>query len=573
MALIKFSEITFNGIRDEINRYLREEHNKAGILFSPASPYGHILTVIENLYQLSILYLKNSITHFDMSDPNANNPRIIRNAALYAGHIPGRAISSTGTLKLTFKTDSDLDDISGRRITIFDRSSLKNNTNGLDYSVNLGTERRTFKITPNSSFFLPVIQGKWKRKTFTANGSELFSIHVSEKGNKDVENFNVEVLVNGEVWMNRNHLYEMIPNEEACVVRTGFEGGIDIIFGNSGFGKIPDIGAIIEVNYLVSDGSDGNIFRRTRNDWKIVDTIIDGNGNSVDVEDLFNIDIYTDINFGADSESIQFTKNILPFVSNNFVLGLPQQYAYEIKKLGVFTHVNAYEKNNTIYIVATPDIRLFKNQNADYFNVDIKAFELDRYEKSKIDKYLKTAGNIQLTRRYRIDSPKLSYYVANVHVMKYSDATDDSVDAQIIDKISEYFLNMTRIKRIPKLDIIRELSSITDIHSIDIEFICKKDEDYHIDKLNRLEEKQKKYDGQLVSKPTVSKEDYDPSETFGLDPILGDILFEDDELPIIRGSFYDRNGVYYSEDMDGAQMKSINIFHKGKVDSRERPNT
>jgi hypothetical protein len=36
-----------------------------------------------------------------------------------------------------------------------------------------------------------------------------------------------------------------------------------------------------------------------------------------------------------------FTKNILPIASNNFVLGLPQQYAYEIKKLGVFSHVNA----------------------------------------------------------------------------------------------------------------------------------------------------------------------------------------------------------------------------------------
>ena len=63
-------------------------------------------------------------------------------------------------------------------------------------------------------------------------------------------------------------------------------------------------------------------------------------------------------------------KNILPIASNNFVLGLPQQYAYEIKKLGVFSHVNAYEKTGTIFIVATPNINLFKNQSSDYFTID-----------------------------------------------------------------------------------------------------------------------------------------------------------------------------------------------------------
>jgi hypothetical protein len=52
----------------------------------------------------------------------------------------------------------------------------------------------------------------------------------------------------------------------------------------------------------------------------------------------------------------------------------------------------------------------------------------------------------------------------------YTDSTDDSVNAQILDKISEYFLNLSRIDRIPKLDIIRELSTISDIHSVDVQF-------------------------------------------------------------------------------------------------------
>ena len=59
------------------------------------------------------------------------------------------------------------------------------------------------------------------------------------------------------------------------------------------------------------------------------------------------------------------------------------------------------------------------DKNADYFSVDVNAFTLDNYEKSKIDKYLRSNGNIQLTRKYSITSPDLSYYVMNIFVIKY----------------------------------------------------------------------------------------------------------------------------------------------------------
>ncbi len=571
---MKFVEITYQNIKFEIEKFLKIEHNKAGILFSPASPYGQILTVLENLHQLSFLYLKNSVSQFDLSDPNSLNERVIRNAAIFAGHIPGRGISSTGTLKLTLKTNIDLDkEIPGGRVTFFNRTSLKNKTNSLEYSINIGGDKVTHKISPNFQFFLPLIQGKWGRTTFTGTGEMLQTFQVALTGQKDVENFNVEVLVNGSFWSIKKHIYELLPDEQSCIVRTGFNGGIDIIFGNNGFGSIPPIGAIIEVNYIITDGSFGNIFRRTPNDWTFITDAIDGFGNTLDASKVFNIEIYTDINFGADKESLQFTKNILPIASNNFVLGLPQQYAYEIKKLGVFSHVNAYEKFGTIFIVATPNIKLFKNQNADYFTIDIRAFELDDYEKSKIDKYLRTGGNIQLTRKYKISSPVLSYYIINVFIMTYSDASDDSVNAQILDKISEYFLNFSRIDRVPKVDIIKEIASITDIHSVDIQFICKNNEDYHrANKLN-AENKQNKYASKFNTDISTPKVDptYNQNQTNGLDPVLGDIIFESSDIPVIRGGWYDRNNVYYSDNIDDRGLKSVNIIKKGTIDAKNKP--
>jgi len=572
--MANFIEVTFSNIKTEIEYFLKKEHNKGTILYSPASPYGQVLSVLENLHQLSILYLKNAINQFDLGDNNSFNERIIRNAAIFAGHNPGRGISATGTLKFTLKTNIDLDkEVPGGRIQILNRTKIKNTTNSLSYSMNLGVERVSHKITPNYQFFVPIIQGEWVSSSRTSDGEQLLTFNFTESAGKDVDNFNVEVLVNGEYWSIKKHIWEMIPEEKACVVRTGFNGGIDVVFGNGGFGMIPEIASRITINYLKTDGNNGNIYRRTRNDWKFLEDAFDGNGDTIDLTKVFDIDIYTDINFGADKEDLMFTKNILPIVSNNFVLGLPQQYAYEIKKLGVFSHVNAYEKSGTIFIVATPNIKLFKSSDSDYFTVDINAFSLDAYEISKIDKYLKTGGNLQLTRKYRIKSPDLSYYIMNVYVMSYSDATDDSVNSQILAAVSDYFLNLSRIDRIPKLDIIRVLSNLRDIHSVDIQFVSKKNEDYHKQAATDAQNKLNKYNSSYQNDISISSmnPDYSYNDVKGLDPVLGDIIFEPNEIPIIRGGWFDRNGIYYSDNIDGNGLKSVNIIKKGTIDAKNRP--
>lgn len=541
---MKFNNIVFSGIKADIERYLNRTHNKSGMTYSPASPFGQLLYVIEQMYEKSILYLKTSIDKLDIVNTNSNNPVVIKNTAILNGHIPTRAISSSGVLKLTVKSNSD---IPFNRITILNKSTIKNKTNSLFYSINLGADRLTYNITPNYTFFLPIIQGQWKEYVTTGTGENLFSFNVRTNTRKEIENFNVEVLVNGEYYEIKKRLYDLLPNEKSCIVRTGINGGIDICFGNGSFGIVPDITSNITVRYLETDGSRGNIYRRTRNDFDIISDIFSESGETIDLLSVFDVDIYTDINFGADSESISFTKEMIPISSNNYVLALPQQYAYEIKKLGVFSHVNAYENNGSIFIVATPNINIFKNQSSDYFNIDLNAFYLDDYEKSKINKYLKSGGNIQLTKKYKIVNPELSFYAVNIFVMTYNDTTDDSVKSQIQSVISDYFLSLNRLDRIPKSDIIRIISNINDVHSVDIQFISKKNEDTI--KQNRL----------------FNNSNNTYTNNNGLDDTLGDIVFEPNEVPVLRGGWYDRNDMFYSDDINGNSLKAMNVIFKGKI--------
>ncbi len=535
-----FSSISFSGLKVEIEAYLKAEYNKASMLFSPASPYGQILSVVENLHQLSVLYLKNTINSFDLGLANNTNERVIKNTAILAGHIPFRAISASGTLQFELNSDGE-EALRNKTISIPNKLTIKNNTNSLFYSTDLGADKLDYKFPQNRVFTIPIIQGKWETQTFTGTGDALQTFVLDDKGDKEIENFRVDVRVNGQFWTIKKHLYDMIPGENACVVRTGFNNGVDVIFGNGGFGAIPPLASQIRVRYLATNGAVGNIYRRDEDDWKIVDDVFDSSGDTVTVEKFFKIRILTDINFGNDREDYMFTKALLPISSNNFVLALPQQYAYELKKLGVFTYVNATEKNGTIFIYLVPDITLFKRSNEDYFNIPIKnttagsvtttsAFELDSYERSKIVNYLKSSGVIQLTKKFIVKSPKLAFYRMRVDLIIYDDATDDSVRRQVRNVVSEYMLSFNKMDRIPRSDMIKSISNLKDVHSVDVKFGSKKEEDYH--------------------SSSKQSPNYDASARPGIDPNQGDIIFESDEIPVIRGGWNDRNGTLVDDNPD-----------------------
>jgi hypothetical protein len=582
--MANFSAITFSRLKQQIEDYLQSEHNKATVLFSNSSPYGQILSVVSSLHELSILYLKNTINQFDLGLANSNNEQVIKNAAILAGHIPTRAISATGTLRLSVKGGVDLEKELPSGVVIFpNRLLMKNNTNALFYSSNVGKDKLELNARVTKQFFIPIIQGEFKSQTFTGTGEAMQTFEILDQGDTLVENFNVIVRVNGQPWEIKKHLYDLLPDEQSCVVRTGFNGGISIIFGNGGFGAIPPLSSTIGCSFLNTNGSRGNIYRRDINDFKIIDQMFDINGNDIDIENVFDIEIYNDINFGSDPENYLFTKNVLPIASNNFVLALPQQYAYELKKLGVFTHVNATEKNGTIFIYLVPDITLFKRQDEDYFSIPIRnttagsvtttsAFELDSYERSKIVSYLKSSGVIQLTKKFIVKSPSLSFYVMNVWVISYSDATDDGVKSQIVSAVSNYFLSFNKIDRIPKSEMISLLSSIPDINSVKIEFVCKKNEDYHLEGLKSLQGLATFDSSKFFKDPSLSSSSYDPNKMLGIDPQLGDIIFEADEIPVMRGGWYDRSDVFYTDDppSKSSSLSSVNIFFKGKVDPKNK---
>jgi hypothetical protein len=492
-------ELNYTNLTNQINSWLSSAYEKSSILFNSASPYGQILDVVKEIFLQNILYLKNFVKQLDIDQ--SNSVRMIRNIARISGHNPSRAIASRGTLKFKLKQGINIQDtISGEQVIIYDNTLLKNRSNGLYYSLKVGTAKNVYPLVPGCQFFVNVVQGKYDTQTFTGDGTISQSFQVTVSNNSTIDNFDFQVSLNGINLQIRDHLYDMLDNEYACYTRTGFNGGLDVYFGNGTNGCIPSIGSIISVKYLLNNGLQGNILNNKLNDFTFVNDMYDDGGNIINATQIFDLFVETDIKFASDGESLEYTKSVIPYVSRNFVLATPAQFIYHLKKLNMFSKVNAFNtldmikidinsdgtldniNINEMYLYLIPRITDYFSTDINYFNVPLDAFYLDDVEKNRILTYLKMQGIISITSTIKVIDPLRKYFVVNVFIRKYDDVSEDNIREQIITTLSNYFSSYDRYDRVVKSDLITQIKTTVDgIDSINIEFVGKDNEDYHRD--------------------------------------------------------------------------------------------
>jgi hypothetical protein len=616
MAFFNYIELEYQKLSDQIKNWLRGVYNKSDLNFTNASPHGQIINVQEELFQHTILHLKNSINQIDIE--NTYNEKAIRSISRISGHNPSRAISATGVLKLRVKSGVNLlDDIGTSNIIIPNETVIKNNTNGLFYTILSNDEFSSYNFGSTKEIYLNIIQGKYEVQRFTGNGLEEQSFSVSVSNLKKIDNFEVYVTYNGVQVTLKDHLYDLAPSSYECYVKTGMNGGVDVYFGTNNFGFVPGQGSRIEIKFLLTDGVDGDITNLTLNNFKFIGEVTSSGGDVLSIEDYFDIIIDREISFSSNGETTLFTKNILPYVSRNFVLATPSQFIYHLKRLNIFSKVNAYNLlndyddfnknkiitdlkssindniiNNVIredilnkisylenlnitnddkmFLYLVPDITRFFTSDINYFNAPLNIFYLDDIEKEKVMKYLKKMGIIMLTSDIEIIQPTITRYIINIYVRRFNDTVEENVREEIISTLSDYFINNQRFDRIIKSDIIKQLKYSNSIDSIDVYFVSEKNENYHKDgqKIYNIAPKE-------LEKATITKNNtiyqlkkYDKKIILGLDSTMGDIIIEKDELPIVRGGWTDRNDIYYNETPMENGLGPVNVIFKGISDRK-----
>lgn len=543
----KLNRITFQRLYEDARTWFQTVYNLTADQFTPASPWGQLLETLINLSQMIFYYIEDSITELNIN--TASRRQSIIGIAAMNGHSATRSIAATGDIFLEYSGESV--DMVGQNIIIPNYTKLFCFNNGQSYILHLNQDEIRMNVTTSDKVKVKILQGTWENQTFTGTGGPLQSFEINIRGRKEIDNNLVNVYVNGELFPKYDGLYDIPYEKPGCIIRTGMTSGIDIFFGTGFNGKIPQTGSTIRVEYLITNGSFGNILTNINNvTFRWDETGYDITGNSVDLNSALKTTLATPISFGADHEPIELTRLVAPRTSRSFVLANAENYSVFLQKMNYFSIVecfstfddNVLEDDNVIYVFAIPDILKRVRKNEEYFSIPQETFILSDAEKDRIYRLLQESGQMIVTTAIKVLDPVITRYVLNISIIIYEGYDVETIREKIVERVSQYFLNNKRRDRIPKSDLVAIIEAIDGVDSVDLYFLNEGNE---LNKYNWLREK--------LTNPTA----IEPDE-IGLDE-HGNILIGKSEYPIIRGGWSDRYEVFYQDNADLSVTSSINI--------------
>jgi len=518
---------------DTIN-YLTKRFNQSKSVFTAASPFGQILIVIENLTQLVFYYIEDSITELNINE--ASRLTSIYSLASLAGHNPSRAMSATGQISL--RINEDAVEVPVDFVIIPNLTKLICESNGLQYILDLPQDEIKFSLNgEDDGINLPIRQGILETQTVIAKGVAIQSFSIGSPQNFFIDNFFVNVYVNGEKWKKYESMLDIPRNAKGFIAKTGITTGLDIYFGNGHFGKIPKPGTEVIVEYLVNEGPRGNI--RTDDTSKIrfkfEDTGFTILGDEVELNEYIDISTKHAPFFGVNPEDSELTRLIAPHTSKSFALVNPDHYEIVLRKLKMFSMIDVFldeldERMLNLFLI--PDIRKSFSISQDYFGADLNRFVLGDYQKSQLLRYIEKSGTKLISTDVKIVDPIVIKYVINLTIIAFDDVSIEIIKKDITLGLANYFIENTRRKRIPKSDLIKILEEVNGVDSVAITILGEKNE---------------------ISKSKNSK-----AKTVGLDE-FNDIIIKQQELPLIRGGFKDRHGNVYAEGLSDDSLGAVNI--------------
>ncbi len=567
MKFLETNKISFNDIQLKIRNWLIDTYNQAGSVLSKSSPFGQIIAVIQEFGQLIFYYIEDSLVELNIY--TATKQRSIYGWARLTGHNPTRSISSQGTINVKIAPGADAP-INASYILILDKTKITCVSNNKKYFVQLGNVNGNLRIPLNSTEITPlkIIQGELENQTLTGTGKALQSFTVISKST--IENDLIYITVNGEAYDIIDSLYDMNKGDKKCLVKTGISGGIDIYFGNEDFGTMPALGSVINVQYVKTDGFEGNIYSKSSDiQFKFDDPGYSNTGEEVDLNTILNVSIEKPIILGADSENPELTKLIAPKMSRSFILANADNYINYLSRFN-YAYVDAYNTfdddyiadDNVVYLFLIPDIAKRLTNNTDYFTTNLQNFYLDADEKQALIEFIDMSGRQIMGTELQIVDPIITKYVTNIYLRIYDTVDQNTLKGEILTKLTDYLLKVKRRDKIPKSDIIALIENIKGVDSVNLSFVSEANEraiidGYYIQKVTSID----KVRGITIVSDNQIMLNSGDDPNLGLDD-FGDVKIGLNEQPIIRGGWYDRFGNYYEDGISYNQYSSVNLVVK-----------
>jgi hypothetical protein len=512
--------------------------------------------VFQNISQLILYFIEDSITELNMEQ--ATRDYSVRSLARISGYDPKRTTTSQGEVIVSWNSSNS--QAGGGSVIIPRNTQIRNQQNGQIYTLIIPSDRITIPLSSQSQpQTFKVVQGNFESTNFTSTGAALLSFNVPSVSGQNIDHFYVDVFVNEEKWRRYDSLYDIPLNAKGFIVKSGISNGIDVYFGNSFFGQIPQAGSRVRIEYLSNLGIKGNVYSTQNNPltWKFSTSGTDLYGASLDLNQYLNIVNSLDPDFGTDADATSLIRIVAPKTSRAFVFANAESYEIFLNKLGIFSQIQAYstfgdddsndnlDDDNVVYIYLVPDITLNIASNQDYFSVPVQNFIVTQAQKTRILNLIEDSGSMIATTVVQIVDPVVKRFIMNITISIFEGFDPNTIKQEIRNKISEYMLNLKRRDKIPRSDMIAIVESVSGVDSVYVEFISEEDQE-------SLKDLQK------TAGPDVTV-NYQSSSIDS----FGDIIIGKNQLVIFRGGWSDLDGNNYTVSPVGGSLGPINITIEG----------
>lgn len=539
MDLLQKNKAKISDLISQTFDLIQARYSMSNQLFTVASVWGQIIFVLDNLSQFILYFIEDSITELNINQ--ATRESSIYGLATLAGHNPTRAISAKGEVVITWNGKL-FENVGGGAILIPNNSEIQCVNNGKTYLIKLAQEYIRLNLDPGTKIIASIVEGTIRTNQYTGDGLKLQSYNISSRGTSGIENFEVSVKVNGEEWRKYDSLYDIPRNARGFLVKSSLISGIDIFFGTNDFGFPPPEGSIIEVQYLESTGSFGNLLVDDARQalFRFNSDGTDLFGRTLTLQDYLQVTCSIAPQLGANQESVDLTRLIAPKTSRSFVLANPTNYITFFEKFGQFSIIEAFttfddqylDDDNIIYLILVPDISLTLKSNETYFDVPLSRFKLTKTQIDRIYQLLDESGQKIVTTVVKVLDPILVRFVINIAITIFEGKDPDTIKSEIVSKMSDYFLNIRRRDKIPRSDLIATIEGIDGIDSVSLYFVGEQNE--------------------------AAKTQDPKAPEIGFDE-FGDIVIGKDQVVVISGGWEDRNGIFYDLGASMQTLSSVNI--------------
>ena len=568
MAELKFLSTlrtTADSIKSDARTYIARTYKRANTLFTEASPFAQIVSVLAELGELIMFYIEDATVEQNIY--TAQQPESIYGLSRLTGHDATRGFAATGEIEFRWKVGADLGKIKGTGLNIDGRAELISEQNGLFYTLLTSQDRFRLEKSNKNKIKTAIIQGRFEEQVFTGTGESMQSYNVKVSAMTD--HSKVIVSVNGEQWTKHESIYDLLSDEKGYLLKTGIGGGIDVYFGTGNFGAIPPVGSTITVEYVKHQGFLGNLDDAQDLTFKWDAEGTDSIGNEFDLNEYLELTITSSPKMGGDRESTDFTKLMAPLASKSFVLATPDNYEYFLSRYGLFSYVDAYnttddqylDDDNVIYIFAVPDVKRKLIASQDYFTVPQNEMFFDQNEYDKMSQVLQDSGQQMVTTEVVFVKPQVRKYSMDINIRYFEGYTRQEIFNAVRARVSDYLLNITRRDKLPKSDIVYILEEIDGIDAVNVRFISETEETarrlgYYESKtvsvvpqepviLEEIGNGKQKYiffkRVEEVKTVQVDETTPIPYDIAGLDE-WGDIIMDKEEVAVFRGGWLDRDG-------------------------------